>query len=174
MVAQLQFDFEIPLVEVKKKRIRFKVPTYKKFYSIWQYDREKFRRILNMKLKKYKCVREDLTQKEILDMCYIRDNNGLKLRDSDEAHIFRAGTLQRIYEKVFEYTGVLPIVTPGAYESYKTIKRDGLIIYPCECQAEIADSWQSSIKERIEMHIKLLRLLRRGLCIEEAVWKLKN
>ena len=173
MVAQLKFVLDVPLKEVKKKRVRYKIPTYKKFYSIWQYDRDMFRRILNMKLKRYKCIRQDLTQKEMLEICYIRDLNGLKLRDCDEKHIFRAGTMQRVYEKVFNYTGVMFIENPGAYESFRVIKENGLNIYPAEGQAEIEGSWQGSIEERLKLHIKLLRLLREGFSVEEAVSCLK-
>ncbi len=174
MVAQLKFSLDLLQVEAsKKKRVRYKTPTYKKFYSIWQYDRDKFRQYLNWQLKGYKCVIPK-TQKEIIDICYIKDNKGLKLRDCDEKHIFRAGALQRVYEKVFDYTGVMFIETSDAHESYKTIKKDGLNIYPCEGQAELEGTWQESIENRLKLHIKLLRLLREGFSVGEAVCQIMN
>jgi len=156
----------------KKKRIRFKVPTYKKFYSIWQYDRLKFRELLNIHLKS-PATSPFKNQWEILDECFVRDNKGLKLRDCDEAHIFRAGVLQRVYEKIFDYTGVMFIENPEYYESMKVIKENGLNIYPAEGQAEIDGTWQESIENRLRIHIKLLRLLREGFSIGEAVCKMK-
>lgn len=173
MVAQLKFNLDYAESErvvtlPKKKRIRFKVPTYKKFYSIWQYDRQKFRELLNIHLKS-PMTSPFKNQQEIIDVCYIRDKKGLKLRDCDEKHIFRAGVLQRVYEKIFDYTGVMFIENPGAYESFKVIKENGLNIYPAEGQAEIEGTWQESIEERLRLHIKLLRLLREGFSVEEAV-----
>lgn len=178
MVAQLKLELEMyqPIQaekKRKKKRIRYKVPTYKKFYSIWQYDRLKFRELLNILLKdKNSSLYKN--QWEILEVCYMRDEKGMKMRDSDEAHIFRAGAMQKIYEKIFDYTGVIPILTPGAFESFKVIKENGLNIYPCECQAEIENSWQLSLEERLRLHIKLLRLLREGFSIEEGLKRIKN
>lgn len=168
MVAQLKFNFEyakgekVVALQKKKKRIRFKVPTYKKFYSIWQYDRLKFRELLNIHLNN-PATSPYKNQREILDECFIRDNKGLKLRDCDEAHIFRAGVLERIYEKIFDYTGVMPD------EEGQIIKENGLNIYPCEGQAEIAGTWQGSIENRLRLHIKLLRLLREGFSVSESV-----
>lgn len=173
MVAQLKLDINVPLKEVCKKRIRFKVPTYKKFYSIWQYDRYKFRELLNIHLKN-PSTSPYINQWEILDECFVRDKKGLKLRDCDEKHIFRAGVLERIYEKIFDYTGVMFLENPGAYESFKVIKENGLNIYPAEGQAEIAGSWQGSIEQRLRLHIKLLRLLREGFSVSESVMRLKG
>ena len=173
MVAQLKLNLEYVQVAPIKKRVRYKVPTYKKFYSIWQYDRLKFRELLNEHLKN-KLSSPFRDQWEILEKCYIRGERGMKLRDCDETHIFRAGVLQRVYEKIFDYTGVMFIQYPGAYESFKTIKENGLSIYPCEGQAEIENSWQLSIEERLRLHIKLLRLLREGFSVEESILKLKG
>ena len=173
MVAQLKLNLEYVQTAPIKKRVRYKVPTYKKFYSIWQYDRLKFRELLNEYLKN-KLSSPFKNQWDILDVCYIRDGNGKKMRDCDEAHIFRAGTLQKVYEKIFDYTGVMYVQYPGAGMSFKTIKENGLNIYPCEGQAEIENSWQLSIKERLRLHIKLLRLLREGFSVGESILKLKG
>lgn len=76
------------------KRIHFEVPTYIKFYSIYQYDGLKFREMLNAWLETPEGENRTLEtlqkkQNEILDACYKRDESGNKLRDSDEKHIFR-------------------------------------------------------------------------------------
>lgn len=154
------------------KRIRYLVPTYIKFYSVFQYDREKFRKLLNEWLstedgqkRTYETLKKK--QKEILKCCYAKDFKKRPLRDSDENHIFRIGALQRIHEKIFSLLGV-------DLFQVETYEKDGLIVYPDEQQAEIKDTWQMSIKQRVIIHIRLLRLLRKGVNIKEAVWQVKG
>lgn len=152
MAIQLTlFDIErLMLFKSKvKKRVRYKVPTYLKFYSVFQYDRIKFRLLMNdwllsdegknRTIETLKCK-----QNEILEMCFVRDEKGIKIRDSDEAHIFRIKTLHKIYEAVY-------------LKAKQTKKTDDLIIDDEEKQAELKDTWQMSIKERIKVHIKYLR-----------------
>lgn len=194
MVAQLSFDFEyITLVKktpkkvLKKtpKRVRYIVPTYIKFYTIYQYDRQKFRKILNEWLKtpegKNRTVEAlKAKQDEILKECFIRDDNGKPLRDSDEEHIFRYSSLQYIkkneddvnpagiYEQIYNYCGISP------FEKRSKINRKGLCIYPQDQQAELENTWQLTLKDRVKLHIELLRLLREGFSIKEAVCKVKS
>ena len=188
MVAQLSFDFEyiVPVErEVKTKRVRYIVPTYLKFYTIYQYDRQKFRKILNEWLesdegKKRTVETLKAKQEQILKECFIRDDNGKPLKDSDENHIFRYSTLQYIkknekdlnpsgiYEQIYNYCGVSP------FETKEIIHLKGLTIYPGEQQAEIKNTWQLNIKDRVTLHIKLLRLLREGFSIDEAVCRVKS
>lgn len=162
-VQQVLFDFDGLLNPPVKKRIRYKIPTYKKFYSVIRYDREKFRKLLNLQLKGYLCTKP-LTQSEILEQCYIRDPvSNAVIYDSDEHHIFRYGTLQNIYEKIYNYLDV----NIFDYSTFKPIKN--LNVYHDEKQAEISNTWDLPLFKRVKIHIKLLKYLKQGLDIEKAV-----
>ncbi len=154
-----EFENERKKIEEIPERIRYDIPTYEKFYSIWQYDRLKFRELMNAWLKTKEGKERTLEtlrekQKEVLEKCYILDENENKKRDCDEKHIFRCKNLQRIHELIFKeimfkrMSGKLP-------------KGDFITICYEEQQAEIKDSWTMSIKDRVKAHIKLLRKLRK-------------
>lgn len=152
-----QFEQEYQKLQVPQ-RIRYIVPTYEKFYSIWQYDRLKFRQIMNEWLntdegenRTLESLREK--QKEVLNQCYILDEYGNKKRDCDEAHIFRHINLQKIHELIYQQ------IMFKRMEG-KLYKGETIVLNDEEQQAEIKDSWQLSIKDRIKVHIKLLRRLR--------------
>lgn len=160
--------FNVP----ETKRVRYAVPTYIKFYSIYQYDRNKFTELLKIWLATEEGKTRTLEtlkakQEEILNLCYQRAIDGSKLRDSDEVNIFRYNTLENVYNLVYNELGVNPFIE----ESYK---QDGLAIYPDEQQAEIIGTWQLPIKQRVIIHIRLLRLLRKGLSIKEALCQMKK
>ena len=146
------------------QRIRYIVPTYEKFYTIWQYDRLKFRVLMNEWLRtdegKYRTL-ETLRakQKEVLDQCYILDEYGNKKRDCDEKHIFRYGTLERIHEAI--YNEIMFKRIEG-----KRYVGDEITLNDEEMQAELKDTWQLSIRDRIKVHIKLLRRLRENNAVE--------
>ena len=135
-------------------RKRYKIPTYKKFYSVIRYDRLKFRHFLNYRLKRYKCNLK-LNQWEILKLCYIRENGVIKM-DSDEKSIFRYAVLQKIHELLYEYTD-------------KNSIKDGVMVWDDEKQAEILGTWKLPVKSRVKIHLHLLRLLRQGKNLKEAV-----
>ena len=142
----------------KIKRVRYDVPTYIKFYSIYQYDRLKFRELMNNWLKTpegknrtYETLKA--TQNKILDICYVRDENEKPLRDCDEKHIFRHSILQRLHEQIYAELGL----NPFAEHPYEV---SGLIVYPEEKQAELKDTWNMSLLDRVKAHIKVLRKLR--------------
>lgn len=169
MSVQLTLDLGI----VAKKRIRYDVPNYLNFYSLYQYDRDKFRQLLREWLKTDEGKNRTLEtlqakQDEILEQSYIRDENGHKLRDSDEKHIYRYITfykiLREIYGKIqweFIHTGSIFII-------------DDINLDYDDKTAEIKGTeWGMSIKDRVIIHIRLLRLLRKGLSIKEALCKLK-
>lgn len=170
MSVQLTLDLGI----VAKKRIRYDVPNYLNFYSLYQYDRDKFRQLLREWLKTDEGKNRTLEtlqakQDEILEQCYIRDENGHKLRDSDEKHIYRYITfhkiLREIYDKIqweFIHTGSIFII-------------DDINLDYDDKTAEIKGTeWGMSIKDRVIIHIRLLRLLRKGLSIKEALCQIKG
>lgn len=166
-------------LEPPKKRIRYDRPNYLNFYTLYQYDRNKFRELLREWLKtdeayteKSKSLESWLIvlknkQDEILEDCFIRDNHGNKLKDSDEKHIFRYKTLfelqRAIYDKIqweFIHTGSIFII-------------DELNLSYEDKTAEIKGTeWKMPIKERVIIHIGLLRLLRSGLSIKEGLCQL--
>lgn len=156
-----------------KKRVRYEVPKCLNFYTLYQYDRKKFRTLLNSWLKsedgKNRTSKSlQIKQNEILEKCFIRDDNGNKLRDSDEKHIFRYRTLHKIYEKIYNEVK-LQFLKNG-----KIYSVDGFTNSVEEHQAWIDKTDNLSIKDRIVIHIRLLRLLRKGLSIKEALYEIKN
>jgi hypothetical protein len=145
-----------------RQRIRYDVPTYIKFYSLYQYDRQKFRELLNIWLKTDEGKNRTIEtlkakQDEILKLCYNVDENGKPLKDSDEAHIWRYATMQRIYEAIYQTLierGLVSVLTQGVYEY------DRFIINAEEMQAEVKGTALKSLNERLRIHIKALRELR--------------
>jgi len=145
----------------KFKRVRYAIPTYIKFYSIYQYDRLKFRELMNEWLKSeegknrtYQTLQKK--QAEILDACYIKENGKPKC-DCDEKHIFRTKTLQRLYELIYNELDVDKVFNPFYSNNFEF---NGFIVYPDEQQAELKDTWNMSLGDRVKAHIKVLRKLR--------------
>lgn len=178
MAAQLSiigaeyFNPEPEVEEIEGKRIRYEIPTYIKFYSLYQYDRDKFTKLLQIwldtdagKNRTIETLKEK--QNEILELCYIRDDNGNPLRDSDEQYVKWIKPLTKIHELIYNYTEKV------ALDNRERYMQDGLWIYPNEQQAEIIGTWQLPIKKRVKIHIRLLRLLRKDLSIKEALCKIK-
>lgn len=74
----------------------------------------------------------------------------------DEKHIFRYKTLDRLYSAIYEKLHI-------KYQDDKKLLINGLLVaYPDERQAEVLNSWRYPIKERVLIHIKVLRCLRSG------------
>lgn len=170
MSVQLTLDLGI----VAKKRIRYDVPNYLNFYTLYQYDRDKFRLLLREWLKTDEGKNRTLEtlqakQDEILEECFYKDENGNKLRDSDEQHIYRYQTLFKIQQAVYNCVK-WEFITSGSI-----FHIDGLSLFNEEETAEIIGTeWGMSIKDRVIIHIRLLRLLRKGLSIKEGLWQIKR
>jgi len=142
---------------IKKRRVRYKEPTYKKFYSVYQYDREKFRHLLNKKLQGTEGYK-NLSQDEILSQCYIKEGGIIK-RDSDEVHIFRIQTLHKLYQKIFFF-----IENPNLMLQYTDGDIiDGFRMWKEEQEAELPNTEMLSIKERVLLHIEAIRKLKADL-----------
>lgn len=172
-------------------RIRYEIPTYIKFYSIYQYDREKFTKLLKIWLETDEGKNRTLEtlkakQSEILELCYVKDAEGNLLRDSDENHIFRYPTLAKIYRLIYNQIGANPfdnyyeqdglrvirdIYTEEEYKYQgKTYKGQKFV----NVSASIKGTDNLPIKIRVIIHIRLLRLLRKGLSIKEALCQLNG
>lgn len=83
--------------------------------------------------------------------------------DGDERHIFRIKTLHKLYALIYGYTGV------NIFEQFEKKNIGGLIVWGEEKQAEIQNTSYLPLKDRVTTHIRLLRLLRKGFSIEEAL-----
>lgn len=161
-------EFEFLEKEYKKlkvpKRIHYDIPTYLKFYTIYQYDRNKFKEMMKQWIKTeegqnrtYETLKAK--QDEVLEQCYILDETGKRKRDCDEKHIFRYGALQNIRSQIYQEIMFKRI------EGYRL--KEGFIVmdYDGE-QAEINNTWQLPLKDRIRLHLKLLRRLRENYTVE--------
>ena len=170
MSVQLSLDLGI----IAKKRIRYDVPNYLNFYTLYQYDRDKFRQLLREWLKTPAGINRTLQtlekkQNEILEMCYIRDVNGNKLKDSDEKHIYRYQTLHKIMRNIYHCIK-MEFLQKGTIFIVDDINLD----YDDETAEIKGAEWGMSIKDRVIIHIRLLRLLRSGLSIKEGLWQIKR
>lgn len=88
--------------------------------------------------------------------------------DGDERHIFRIRNLQNIYSKIYGFCGINPL------ERVEKIELNGLTVWVEDMQAEISGTEMLPIKERLKLHINLLRLLRQGYDVKDAVRKVKG
>ncbi len=106
--------------KIRKKRIRYKIPTYIKSYQF---------RVYNEETKQFQYY-------------------------GDEKHILRIKTLHNLYSLIYGYCNV-PL-----FENFEKKELYGLIVWGEDKQAEIANTWDLPLKERVLLHLKLLRLLR--------------
>lgn len=90
------------------------------------------------------------------------DTNDIQF-DGDERHIFRIKTLHKLYSMLYGYSGV------NVFEQFERKDLNGLTIWGEERQAEIQNTSYLPLKDRVTLHIKLLRLLRKGFSIEESL-----
>lgn len=83
--------------------------------------------------------------------------------DGDEQHIFRIKTLHKLYSLIYGYCNI------NIFEQFERKNLNGLTIWGEERQAEIQNTSYLPLKDRVTLHIKLLRLLRKGFSFEEAL-----
>lgn len=159
-----------------KNRIRPLVPSYKKVYATYQFDWEKYAMIYK-KLQGLACRFNDkeiynrVNPYRVLDLCYVLDENGKKQPLGDERHIFRYKTLEKVRKLIAnELLERYNISTDVSVLKY-LYKRTGIVLEVQRGQegAEIARLWDKPIRERLSINLKLLRGLRKGLEIEQAV-----
>ena len=182
-----------PKEKPKPKRVRFSKPDWVNFYTIYAFNEIKYHDICNafsnhnwFKLYKYpelpierltNCTLYDINL--FIELSYVLDN-GQKQHLGDEKHIFRYKTLNKIKELIANYidyhsqqqelkTEYYTLFIEEYIDDYYTYKgtqykgQNFKII-----EVEINNTWQLSIKQRLLIHIEALRLLRKGLDIEEA------
>lgn len=127
-------DFEKYLEDYKLckkngKRVHETVPTYVKFYTVYQYNRDLYRKKINEWLETPEGESRTIfslykKHNEILNECYLKDEFGGKKRDCDEKHIFRSSSLN--YEP--EYSAETKKRTPGLHALiYRELQNMGAI-----------------------------------------------
>ena len=175
MAAQLLIfaDFLKKNKKEKKKRIRYLIPTYKKVYSIFQYDQQKYmdiwKRIRELAIKLNKpSIFFDVSPQKVLRLCYIREN-GHRKHLGDSKHIYRLKSLYKIQAHLFNYSRI-PLNLNAANEL--KWERSGVLFFYDHYDggyAEIIGTDTLPIKERVILHIRLLRYLRQGKELRKAV-----
>lgn len=161
---------------VKKQKKKLLVPSYKKVYSVYQYDREKFAKIYK-KLQAISLRFNDpsiynrVNPYKILSRCYITDKEGYRQSLGDEQHIFRYKALQSIFDEIGQYLIVAYELIPNEDVIKYLFRRTNLILYATgnSFQAELYETIDKPIKTRIKIYITLLRALYKGIEIEEAI-----
>lgn len=90
--------------------------------------------------------------------------------NGDEKHIFRIHTLYMIYSDIFAHC----MIDCGLTGEFEKKECDGIIFWGAKDDkiAEIKDSWNLSLKDRVKLHLRLLRYLREGLSVRESLRKL--
>lgn len=175
------------------KRVRPPEPVWDKFYSVYAFNETKYHDICDafekhkwLKLYKYpelrineltNCTRKD--KERFKKLSYVLEE-GQKQHLGDEKHIYRYKTLNKIKELIANYidyhfteqnqeseyyTLYIEEYTDDYY-TYRGTQYKGQNFKVVE--VEINNTWQLSIKQRLLIHLEALRLLRKGLDIEEA------
>ena len=182
-----------PPTKGRPKRIRPPEPVWDKFYSVYAFNEIKYHDLCDafekhkwLKLYKYpeldiaqltNCTRHN--KKLFKELSYVLDN-GQKQHLGDEKHIYRYKTLNKVKELIANYidyhfkeskhqteyyTLYIEDYTDDYY-TYRGTQYKGQRFRITE--VEINNTWQLSIKQRLLIHLEALRLLRKGLDIEEA------
>jgi len=147
MGEQLQFSF------MKLFESKYVPPDYIKFYTIYQYDRIKFKKLLRKEIARLKPKSDEEfkeIQNRILIKCYIRDDKGHKKRDTDEKHIFRYRAMQNIFEQLYKLVKQVGIKSDLSFFG-------AINLYDEDEQAEIEGTKDLPVLERVKIHIKAIR-----------------
>jgi hypothetical protein len=151
-------------------RVHYVIPSYKRVYSVYQFDWEKYasiyKKIQTLSFKYGKHIFDKTNPYKVLERCYIEEN-GEKVELGDQKHIFRLKTLQNLYTLIaIELKEHYNLLMSDDVLNY-LFKRTKIRFYPFENQAELLSPEKQTIKTRLLIHIQLLRLLRKGLDLEE-------
>lgn len=146
-------------------RAHYKIPAYKRVYSVYQYDQQKYsdiwKKIQELAIKYGEHIYKNTSPYRVLELCYIKNKEGKLEHLKDEKHIFRYSALHKICALVAktltEKHGLLMDETTTEYLKRKT----GIIYYndDTEPMAEYEKAQRMPLKERIIVAIRLYRLL---------------
>lgn len=161
-------------------RKHFIFPTYKKFYSVYQFNWEEYaKRFSKIRKRAYSLYYgaspkkafkywHDHNPHKIAKDYYILNEIGEPKHLGDERHIYRMLVLQEIHSRIYDFC------EKEALQTYGVSKQYGLICHIEDNQAELENTWQLPIKQRLKLHIQVLRNLQKGKTLEESVKEIKK
>lgn len=162
------------ILKTTKKRVRYKIPSYRKVYSLYVYNRAKYGKIYK-RLQKLALQYNDnifyrVNPYNVLRLCYVYKEGHLQ-HLGDERHIYRYNALE----------GVLTELAQEIQKQYNLMlrndvllylyKRTGIVFYNEgeDAQAEYMPVYERGIYTRLRTNIRLLRLIRAGVEVEDAI-----
>lgn len=158
----------------KKKRFKYPIPTYKRVYSAYVYDQPRynkiFKKVQELALKYGKEIYERTERYRVLNLCYLRINGKLQSL-GDEKHIFRYKVLHKVLNRIAEILLKKYKLSSEYDVCCYLYQRTNIALFVSDehyPQAEIMDTYNKPLYERLYIHIKLLRLLKLGVEIEDA------
>lgn len=162
----------------KRQRVRYSIPNYKKVYSVYQYDvpeyKKIFKKIHNLAMKYDADIFNRTSAYMVLERCYLRDEQGNKNHLGDARHIFRYKVLQAICKEIADYILIAYEIIPETLEYLYNRTHLYLAYTPEYSQAELIETCNLPVHQRLKIHIALLRELQTGAEIETAVQKTRD
>lgn len=162
-----------------KKRIRYKIPCYRKVYSVYAYNRSKYgkiyKRLQQLALRFDASIFYRVNPYRVLQLCYTYKKGCLQPL-GDEAHIYRYKTFTKLLSAIADEL-------IKAYDLYLCpdvlqylFKHTGIALYiDAEYkEAEYMPVYKEAIGIRLRANIELLRQLRKGAEVEEAVKQVRS
>ena len=154
--------------EEKKKykgiRAHYDIPIYKKVYSVYQYDQQKYtgiwRKIQKLSIKYGKHIYDRVNPYRVLELCYIK-KEGKLVHLKDERHIFRYPALHKICAKIANTLTEKHHLEMDETTIEYLKRKTGIVYYADEKEptAEFEKAITMPLRERIRVAIRLLRLL---------------
>lgn len=146
-------------------RAHYTIPTYKKVYSVYQYDQEKYsaiwKKIRALAFQYGKHIYYNTSPYRVLELCYIRDEEGNLIHLCDEKHIYRYATLHKLCALVAKtLTNKYGLDMDARTIRYLRLKT-GIIYFDDDVEptAEHEQAIDMCLKDRIRVAIRLYRLL---------------
>lgn len=157
-------------------RAHYNIPSYKKIYTVYQYDQEKFNkiwgRIQELSFKYGRHIYDNTNPYRVLKLCYVRDDLGGLVHLKDEKHIYRYKALHRINELIANTLREKHNIQTTREALIDLYKETGIIYYndDIEPSADLEALTLKPLYIRLKVAIRLLRLLNcDDISIKEAV-----
>lgn len=170
------------MLSIQQSRISTNNAEWDKFYTVYSFDEIKYHKLC----KQY--PNSDRTQ--LKQQCYVLDESGKRQYLGDENHIFRISVLHNIQNELSKYCvdkrKYLDYWQKDSSTSYKAdyytlyYERYDKGVYVFEgkeykilnphdyYEVELNNTWQLPIKQRVLLHLKVLKMCRNGMSLEEA------
>lgn len=149
------------------------IPPYKAIYSLYKYDKQKYRgifiRLRELAYKYNEGIFYRVNPYKVLDLCYLKeDGKRTRIEIKEEKHIYRYKALNKILTEIaLTLTGRYRLLTSPEVLKY-LYRRTGIVFHLEEMQAEMYLR-EDAIGYRLKYHIELLRQLRKRKSIEKAI-----